>query len=54
MNEEADIDGFTHIDIVQHGFERDSSFPVQRGGVVYQFGLTNAGKSKILGGDHDA
>ncbi len=48
MSDETDTGGFTHIGIVQHGFVRDISFPVQRGGVVYLFGLNNTGKSTIL------
>ncbi len=48
VSDETDTGGFTHIGIVQHGFVRDVSFPVQRGGVVYLFGLNNTGKSTIL------
>ncbi len=48
MSDETDTGGLTHIGIVQHGFVRDISFPVQCGGVVYLFGLNNTGKSTIL------
>ena len=44
----VEVGVLTHIGIVQHGFVREVSFPIERGAVTYLFGPNNSGKSTIL------